>query len=108
MLFVRANINTPGYANVNHNPRTMRLQTEWRTVDDVANVVLFLLSDAARFITGQAINVDGGESYHLAIVTKLCMSSVKHRVHLPVSSPCIDKRSTIDEVVSAYYIRHNM
>jgi len=31
--------------------------------EDVASVVIFLLSDAARFITGQAINVDGGESF---------------------------------------------
>ena len=27
---------------------------------DIANMVIFLASDAARFITGQAINVDGG------------------------------------------------
>lgn len=31
--------------------------------EDIASVALFLCSDAARFITGQAINVDGGESY---------------------------------------------
>ena len=29
-------------------------------VEDVADVVVFLASDAARFMTGQAINVTGG------------------------------------------------
>lgn len=33
------------------------------STNDVANTILFLLSDAAQFITGQAINVDGGESF---------------------------------------------
>lgn len=33
------------------------------TLAEVASVVLFLCSDAARFITGQAINVDGGENF---------------------------------------------
>lgn len=37
--------------------------TQLGTPEDIANVALFLCSDAARFITGQAINVDGGESY---------------------------------------------
>ena len=36
-------------------------QGRWGTAEDVAGVALFLCSDAARFITGQAINVDGGE-----------------------------------------------
>jgi len=29
--------------------------------DDIAGVVLFLCSDDARYLTGQAINVDGGK-----------------------------------------------
>lgn len=34
----------------------------WGTPDEVADALLFLCSDAARFITGQAIHVDGGAS----------------------------------------------
>lgn len=37
-------------------------QARWGSADEVASVVLFLCSDAARFITGQSINVDGGEN----------------------------------------------
>ena len=29
--------------------------------DDIADVVLFLVTDAARFITGQTIHVNGGQ-----------------------------------------------
>jgi NAD(P)-dependent dehydrogenase (short-subunit alcohol dehydrogenase family) len=32
----------------------------WSTVDDVADVVVFLASDGARFITGETISADGG------------------------------------------------
>lgn len=34
------------------------------TADDVAGVVLFLLSDASRFITGEDVNVSGGLAMH--------------------------------------------
>ncbi|MFP4660946.1 MAG: 3-oxoacyl-[acyl-carrier-protein] reductase [Halanaerobiales bacterium] len=33
---------------------------EYGSPDDVANAVLFLVSDMAKYITGQVINVDGG------------------------------------------------
>lgn len=53
-------IDTPDMPTIeNPNNAMQRLGS----VDDIANVVLFLLSDAAQFITGQAINVDGGDSY---------------------------------------------
>ena len=55
-----ANIDTPDIPAID-NPQNAMKHTG--TVDDVANVILFLLSDAAQFITGQAINVDGGESF---------------------------------------------
>jgi NAD(P)-dependent dehydrogenase (short-subunit alcohol dehydrogenase family) len=32
----------------------------WATADDIADVVVFLASDAARFVTGETICVDGG------------------------------------------------
>ena len=34
----------------------------WGTPEDVAPATLFLASPAARFITGQTLNVDGGYS----------------------------------------------
>jgi NAD(P)-dependent dehydrogenase (short-subunit alcohol dehydrogenase family) len=32
----------------------------WANPDDIADVILFLASDAARFVTGETISADGG------------------------------------------------
>ena len=32
----------------------------WAQPEDIANIVVFLASDAARFITGETVSVDGG------------------------------------------------
>ena len=37
----------------------------WATPQDIADVVVFLASDAARFITGETISVDGGMAHTL-------------------------------------------
>ncbi len=39
--------------------------------DDVANAVLFLASDLAAYITGQVLNVDGGDGYVLVVSCQL-------------------------------------
>ena len=36
----------------------------WQTEEDVANAICFLASDQAKNITGQTINVDGGQVMH--------------------------------------------
>ena len=33
-------------------------------VDDVANLVVFLVSDKADMMTGQAVNITGGIEFH--------------------------------------------
>lgn len=45
-------------ARAGDTPRNM--QNRLADPDEIAQVALFLCSDSARFITGQAINVDGG------------------------------------------------
>lgn len=53
-------IDTPDMPKIDNPTNAMQ---RLGTVNDIASVILFLLSDAAQFITGQAINVDGGDSY---------------------------------------------
>jgi 3-oxoacyl-[acyl-carrier protein] reductase len=37
----------------------------WGTADDVADVIVFLASDASRYVTAQTISVDGGMAHTL-------------------------------------------
>lgn len=53
-------IDEPDMPQYDNPPNAMQ---RMGTAAEVADVALFLCSDAARFITGQAINVDGGESF---------------------------------------------
>jgi NAD(P)-dependent dehydrogenase (short-subunit alcohol dehydrogenase family) len=63
-LGIRVNAVCPAYISDSgqngHPPDNP--QGRWGTPEEVASVVLFLCSDAARFMTGQAIHVDGGAS----------------------------------------------
>jgi len=62
---IRVNAVCPGNVQEDDMPpieTPMNAQGRTGGLDEIASVVLFLCSDAARFITGQAINVDGGEN----------------------------------------------
>ncbi|NWF71125.1 MAG: SDR family oxidoreductase [Chloroflexi bacterium] len=59
-LGIRVNAVCPAYVAGEDETRGMPLQGRLGTADEVAGAVLFLCSDAAAFITGQTIMVDGG------------------------------------------------
>jgi 3-oxoacyl-[acyl-carrier protein] reductase len=52
-------VNSGGPAGLERSAPTIPLGRVGQP-DDVADAVLFLLSDSARYITGQALTVDGG------------------------------------------------
>jgi len=62
---IRVNAVCPRYINEPDMPQEdtpSNAMQRMGSMDDVANLMVFLASPLAQFITGQAINIDGGES----------------------------------------------
>jgi NAD(P)-dependent dehydrogenase (short-subunit alcohol dehydrogenase family) len=51
------NKEVPGVVETIENQTALR---RWATPEDIADVIVFLASDAARFVTGETISADGG------------------------------------------------
>jgi NAD(P)-dependent dehydrogenase (short-subunit alcohol dehydrogenase family) len=51
------NKEVPGVVETVENQTALR---RWATPEDIADVIVFLASDAARFVTGETISADGG------------------------------------------------
>lgn len=52
----------PSEAAAEKSKRAIALR-DWGTKDDIADACLWLASDAARYVTGAIINVDGGSEF---------------------------------------------
>ena len=72
---VRVNAITPGLTSSEHvkeryNPADLAARKETRLFkreqipEDLVGTMVFLCSDASRFVTGQTLNIDGGQNLH--------------------------------------------
>jgi len=72
---IRVNCITPGITvsatqAATSDPAYLEMQAKGRSIprtqvpDDLVGTVMFLLSDASGFMTGQTLNVDGGKVFH--------------------------------------------
>jgi 3-oxoacyl-[acyl-carrier protein] reductase len=72
---VRVNAITPGLTSSErvkerYNPADLQARKESRLFkreqlpEDLVGAMIFLCSDASRFVTGQTLNIDGGQNFH--------------------------------------------